>query len=91
MTPEQIAIDALLSAGTERQARRILAALGTRSALAHLERRIAYRKARELLASRTPRPDIVRHLVARYGLSRRSAYRLIGEALREPLRADPAG
>lgn len=84
MTQDQVhaALEALLAACGEHRARLVLSAIGRPSAQAEFERLVAMRLAARMLQERAGRPD-VRERLMQQGLSRRSAYRLIGEALNE--------
>jgi hypothetical protein len=67
--------------GARQTFHRLLLEIGTRhgiSGLAHYEQMIFVRK---LLGLRVSRPTIRDRLMALYGISRRQAYRLIGQAL----------
>lgn len=83
-TPAGPAVEQLLDLVGERQARRLLAEVGRRSAQQQLERVIVQRFARHLLGQREPRPCIRDRLLAR-GIPERTAYRVIGQALSAPL------
>ncbi len=83
-SPAGPAVEQLLDLVGERQARRILAEVGRRSAQQQLERVIVQRFARHLLGLRESRPCIRDRLLAR-GIPERTAYRVIDQALSAPL------
>lgn len=76
------ALEALLCACGEHRARQIMSAVGRASAQSEFERLVAMRLAARMLQERAGRPD-VRERLMQQGLSRASAYRVIGEALNE--------
>ena len=78
------ALDRLLQLAGEAEARRLVAELGRASAAAELERFILRRLAARLLAERAPRQVVRDRLISR-GIQWRTAYRVIDEALAQPL------
>ena len=80
MSDGEAALDLLLDTAGEDAARRIVRAIGTRTAQAALERQIVKRYAIHLLERRAPRWEIRDRLISR-GLSWATAYRVIDAAL----------
>ena len=81
---EQITALANLAGGTEK-AREILAVLGVVSGAWYLQSCDEVSYAHHLLTQRTPRPEIVRRMVSRFGIAERSAWRRVSAALKIPL------
>lgn len=75
------AIETLLEALGEHDARAILAECGTRAALREFERECAVRQAATLLRQRVHRSVIRERLMTNYGYSWSTAYRVINSAL----------
>lgn len=61
--------------------RSLIVAFGTQHGFRSIERREQMAFVRHLLALKVSRPTIRDRIMARYGISTRQAYRLIGEAL----------
>ncbi len=88
------AVERLLDASGEAQAREALTAAGNRAGLQHLDRIVARRRAAELLKQGQPQPAVREQLMSERGLSRRTAYRVIEAAaallgLRNTTTTDP--
>ena len=79
-------IEALVNAagGTDK-AREILAVLGEVSGAWYLQSCDETNFAHHLLTQRTPRPEIVKRMVSRFGIAERSAWRRVSAALKQPL------
>lgn len=75
------AIETLLEALGEHEARAVLAECGTRAALREFDRECATRLAATLLRQRVLRSAIRERLIMRYGYSWSTAYRVINSAL----------
>jgi hypothetical protein len=69
---------------SEREARELLMMLGQASVLRDFERELAIRYAVSLLESKNSRSVIRDRLCVRYQVSRRTAYRIIENALCQP-------
>lgn len=74
------AVERLLDASGEAQAREALTAAGNRAGLQHLDRILARRRAAELLKQGQPLPVAREQLMSERGLSRRTAYRILEAA-----------
>lgn len=74
------AVERLLDASGEAQAREALTAAGNRAGLQHLDRILARRRAAELLKQGQPLPAAREQLMSERGLSRRTAYRVLDAA-----------
>lgn len=74
------AVERLLDASGEAQAREALTAAGNRAGLQHLDRILARRRAAELLKQGQPLPAAREQLMSERGLSRRTAYRILEAA-----------
>lgn len=80
-THEPSEIAALLELAGEEQGRQILRALGTAGALGAFDRHCATSYAQKLLRERLARRSVAYRVSAKYGISLKSAYRRIEDAL----------
>jgi hypothetical protein len=81
---EQVAALVQVAGGAD-QARAVLEVLGETAALWSLDVAAQHHFARHHLALRTPRAEIVRRMVQRFGLHERTAWRRVHDALQSPL------